>query len=409
MRANGTPFFYLADTAWQMPIKLNRSDVDYYLGDRAAKGFTAIQVVALDTPSDRNPYGQTALVNNNPATPNEAFFQQIDYIVNKAASLGLYVSLVPTWGRNVGEKGGRMFDTSNAYAYGKFLGSRYRNAWNIIWINGADTAVSSSTAVDIWRSLAKGLGDGDGGTHLITFHPLGGRTSRTYWRNESWLDFDMMQSGHTRDSAVWNMVGTDYSKSPVMPVIEGEPNYEDIPVGAFGGKVTGQLLDAYDVRKKAYWDIFAGAAGTAYGSNEVYQFWSPGQPGDLGANLPWKQALNLPGATQMKYLRALMESRAYFSRVPDQSVVTSGTNGGTDHIQATRDAGGSFAMVYSASGLPFAVNMSKVTGKGVKAAWYDPRTGKVIPIGTFANSGTRSFTPPTRGYGQDWVLTLDRA
>ena len=52
--------------------------------------------------------------------------------------------------------------------------------------------------------------------------------------------------------------------------------------------------------------------------------------------------------------------------------------------------------------------MSKITGKGVKAAWYDPRTGKVTPIGTFANSGTRSFTPPTRGYGQDWVLTLDR-
>jgi hypothetical protein len=104
-----------------------------------------------------------------------------------------------------------------------------------------------------------------------------------------------------------------------------------------------------------------------------------------------------------------MESRSYFSRIPDQSVVVSSTNGGTDHIQATRDANGAYAMVYSASGLGFTVNMSKITGGAVNAAWYDPRTGKVTPIGRFANTGTRTFTPPTRGYGQDWVLTLDRA
>jgi len=409
MRANGTPFFYLADTAWQMPIKLDRADVDYYLKDRAAKGFTAIQMVALDTPSDKNRYGQQALLNNNPATPNQAFFQQIDYIVSKAASLGLYISFMPTWGRNVGETGGRMFNTSNAYAYGKYLGNRYRNAWNIIWINGGDTAVNNATAANIWRSLAQGLNDGDGGAHLITFHPLGGRTARTYWANQSWLDFDMLQSGHTRDSAAWNMVTTDYNKGPVMPVIEGEANYEDIPTGAFSGNLNTPLLDAYDVRKKAYWETFAGAAGTAYGANEVFQFWNPGQPADIGAHVPWKTALNLPGATQVKYLRGLMESRVYFNRVPDQSLVVSATYSGTDHIQATRDAGGAYAMVYSASGKAFTVNMSKITGGAVNAAWYDPRTGKVTPIGKFANTGTRTFTPPTHGYGQDWVLTLDRA
>jgi hypothetical protein len=408
MRANGTPFFYLADTAWQMPVKLDRADVDYYLQDRAAKGFTAIQMVVLDNPSVKNRYGQLPLLNNNPATPNQAFFQHIDHIVNKAASLGLYVSFMPTWGRNVGETGGRMFNTSNAYAYGKYLGTRYRNAWNIIWVAGGDTPVNNATAANIWRSLAQGLGDGDGGSHLITFHPYGGKTSRTYWANESWLDFDMMQSGHSRDSASYNMTASDYAKSPTIPVIEGEPNYENLPVGAFQGSTGAPYLDAYDVRKKAYWDIFAGAAGTAYGANEVYQFWNAGQWGESGAHTPWKQALNLPGATQLKYLRALMESRTYFSRVPDQSVVVSGTLSGSSRIQATRDAGGAYAMVYSASGQGFTVNMSKITGSGVKAAWYDPRTGKVTAIGTFANSGTRSFTPPTRGYGQDWVLTLDR-
>jgi len=405
-KADGSPFFYLADTAWQMTVKLNRADVDYYFADRAGKGFNVVQIVAVDeTYKTKNQYGQTPFVNNNPATINGAFFDQMDYIVNKARSYGMYVAMIPTWGRNVADPNLRIFNTTTAYNYGKFLGTRYRNSPNIIWMNGGDWAVSDATTKAIWQSLAKGLGDGDGGGHLMTFHPRGNAASRTYWSNESWLDFDMIQSGHTRDSGSYNLVTAEYIKSPVMPVIEGEPNYEDIPAGPVSGSTTGPLLDAYDVRKKAYWDIFAGAAGTAYGSNEVYQF-SPGG----GSQLNWKTALNLPGASDVVLLKKLMESRAYLTRVPDQTIVTSATLSGTDHIQATRDANGSFAMVYSASGKAFTVNMTKVTGTtAVNASWFDPRTGQVTAIGRFANTGTRTFTPPSAGYGQDWVLILDRA
>jgi hypothetical protein len=387
-------------------VKLDRAGVDQYLKDRAAKGFNVIQVVALDgTYARKNRYGQAPLLNNNPATPNSAYFDHLDYIVSKAASYGIYVAMVATWGKNVADPTSRIFNTSNAYTYGHYLGARYRNASNVIWINGGDWAVSDATTANIWRALAQGLTDGDGGVHLMTFHPRGGAASRTYWANESWLDFDMIQSGHTRDSASYSMIGTEYARSPVMPVIEGEANYEDLPVNAASGSTSGPLLNAYDVRKKAYWDVFAGAAGTAYGADEVYQFSTGGGP----SGLTWQAALNLPGAGQMKYLRSLMESRTYLTRVPDQSVVTSSVYSGTDRIQATRDAGGRFAMVYSASGRAFTVNMSKVTGtSGVNAAWFDPRTGKVIAIGRFADMGTRTFTPPTSGSGQDWVLTLDR-
>jgi hypothetical protein len=396
VNADGSPFFYMADTAWQMPVKLTRSEVDTYLKTRAAQGFNVIQMVAVDeTYMRRNRYGQAPLVNGK---ANDAFFDHVDYIVDRAADYGLTVALMPTWGRNVADASRRVFNAGGAYDYGKFLGNRYRKASNVMWINGGDWPVNDGTTANIWRSLAKGLSDGDGGSHLITFHPRGGQTSRQYWGSgESWLDFAMIQSGHGRDSSSWNLVAGEYSRGPAKPVIEGEPNYEGLPVGAIQGRLDGPLLDAYDVRKKAYWNIFAGAAGTAYGANVVYPF-ADG----------WEQALNLPGANQMKHLRALMESRAYLSRVPDQSVVTSSTFSGTDHIQATRDVGGSYAMVYSASGKAFTVNMGKIVGGRVEASWYNPQTGRRTQIGTFDNSGSRTFTPPTRGYGNDWVLTLDR-
>ena len=410
INADGTPFFYMADTAWQVPAKLTREDVNYYLAQRAAQGFNVIQIVALDgTYSAKNRYGQAPLLNDNPATPNSAYFDQIDYIVSKAASYGIYVAMVATWGKNVANPNTRIFNATTAYSYGHFLGARYRDASNIIWINGGDYTVPDSTTANIWRALAEGLGNGDQGVHLMTFHPRGGQASRSYWANESWLDFDMLQSGHTRDSAAYDLVTAEYIKNPLMPVIEGEANYEDIPVGAFQGNLSGPLLDAYDVRKKAYWETFAGAAGTAYGANEVFQFWSAGMSADMGAHLDWHDALNLPGATQMQFLKSLMQSRAYLTRIQDQTVITSANFTGTDRIQATRDSAGTFAMVYSASGKAFIVNMAKITGEQVNAAWYNPRTGQVIAIGKFANTGTRTFMPPTQGYGQDWVLALDRA
>jgi hypothetical protein len=395
VKSDGTPFFYMADTAWQMPVKLKRADVDYYFKTRAAQGFNVVQMVAMDQTYNRpNPYGQAPWKNG---TFNPAFFDNMDYIIDRAAAHGITVALVPTWGRNVSDPNHRIFTTSSAYAYGKFLGSRYRKASNLIWIDGADWAVKDSAAASIFRSLAQGLSDGDGGKHLITFHPPGDHTARQYWGNEGWLDYSMVQSGHVRDSSSWNLIASEYNRGVAKPVIEGEPNYEGLPVGAVRGVLSGPKLDDYDVRKKAYWDIFAGAAGTAYGANVVYQF---------AGN--WKGALNLPGANDLKYLKSLMEGRAYLSRVPDQSVVTSNTYSGTDHIQATRDVGGSYALVYSASGKAFTVNMGKIAGGAVEASWYNPRTGKRTLIGRFANSGTRTFTPPSHGYGQDWVLTLDR-
>jgi hypothetical protein len=122
---------------------------------------------------------------------------------------------------------------------------------------------------------------------------------------------------------------------------------------------------------------------------------------------PWFESLELPGAVQMSYVRALMESRPILERVPDQSLVTDAGSSASERIQATR--GKDYAFVYSVAGEPFTVNLGKISGNKVKAYWYDPRTGETMSIGEKDNKGTQSFTPPTAGNGQDWVLIMDDA
>ncbi|HEY7119341.1 MAG TPA: DUF4038 domain-containing protein [Tepidisphaeraceae bacterium] len=402
-RTDGSQFFWLADTAWSLFNDITRPDADYYLQDRARKEFTVTQAVLYNPDaSSHNAYGQSVFLNNNPATPNPAYFDNVDYVLDKAQSLGLYVAVLPTWGDAVAATDGRrVFNSANAYTYGQWLGSRYANQPNIIWVLGGDWAASTSDVQAVWRSLAAGLQAGDGGTHLITYHPPGGHSSDDYFgSSESWLDFNTIQSGHTRDSANYTLIAGDYADG--KPTIDSEPNYENIPNG---GDINAVHLDDYDVRKKTYWALFAGAFGAAYGSWEVYGFSNDTSFG----REPWKQALNYPGAGEMKYAKRLMLSRPYLGRVPDQSLVVGSTLSGSDHIQATRGGDGSYAFVYSASGQSFTVDLSKLSGSSLKAYWYDPRDGSSGDAGTYSNTGTQTFMPPTSGYGNDWVLVIDDA
>jgi hypothetical protein len=145
---DGTPFFYLADTAWELFHRLNREEADRYLADRAAKRFTVIQAVVLaemDGLHDPNPYGHRPLHDDDPARPNDAYFEHVDYIVSAAADRGLTIGMLPTWGDKWNLKWGRgpvVFTPENARTYGRWLGDRYADS-PIIWILGGDRPVEN--------------------------------------------------------------------------------------------------------------------------------------------------------------------------------------------------------------------------------------------------------------------------
>jgi hypothetical protein len=79
---------------------------------------------------------------------------------------------------------------------------------------------------------------------------------------------------------------------------------------------------------------------------------------------------------------------------------------GTNHLGALRGAG--YALIYTPTGQPFRVHLDRLTGREVKAWWFDPRTGQITSTGHFANDGSREFVPPgSPGVGRDWVLVLE--
>ncbi|WP_205679020.1 glycoside hydrolase family 140 protein [Aquisphaera insulae] len=407
---HGKPFFYLGDTAWELIHRLNRDEADHYLKDRADQKFTVIQTVVLAEHgyTQPNPQGHVPLVDNDPTRPDERYFADVDWVVNRADELGLCAGLLPTWGDKWNKKWGvgpELFTPENARVYGAYLGRRYRDR-PVVWILGGDREIENDRHRAIMRAMAEGLRDGDGGRHLITFHPSGWRTSAQWLHDEPWLDFNMCQTGHGFDHENFKFIAADYARKPAKPCLDAEPGYEDHPNDF---KANNGYLDEYETRKFAYWALFAGACGHTYGCHDIWQFYDKGRAPITFARTPWKKALVLPGSRQMKFARALIESRPYLERIPDQSLIVGDPGKGTDHIAATRGADGSYAFVYSSSGKPFSIDLEKLSGKELRSTWLDPRTGEAKSGEAVARKGTREFRPPSSGKGKDWVLILDDA
>ena len=418
----GNPFFWLGDTGWLLFTKLDRNEAKAYLDDRAAKGFNVIQVVALHSLSVRNRYGKPALIDGNvaaPATtpgnsrehePQYDYWDHVDYVIGLAEQRGLYMALVPVWGSNV--RGGRV-EEEPVRRYAEWLANRYRERSNIIWLNGGDAPGNEFTS--IWKAIGSTIHARDP-QHLMTFHPRGRLQSSMWFHGEPWLDFNMFQSGHRRydqdDTALkygednWRYAAWDYQLEPAKPTIDGEPSYEDTPQGLHD-PAEPRWTD-WDVRRYAYWSVFAGCFGFTYGHNSVIQFYRPEDTEPAyGASRYWREALDAPGATQLLHLKHLVLSRPYFSRRPHPSLIPDTTQGERyDYLAATSGTG--YALVYACNGRTITIDPDQLEGTSVAACWYNPRNGKTTPIGVYRTDGLPTFDPPgAKGCGNDWVLILD--
>ena len=419
--ADGAPFFWLGDTAWEIFHRLTREEAEFYLEKRRSQGFTVIQSVALaefDGLRAPNAYGELPLVDLDPARPNEAYFRHVDWIVDRAAEKGLCIGLLPTWGdkvvRDAWGDGPVIFDAANAQVYGRWLGRRYGSRPNVVWILGGDRPAVWQEKDDyrpVWRAMAAGIREGAGIKPLITYHPSGGETSRTsrHLHGEDWLDVHMMQSGHGggHDVPVWQWVAEDYALEPAKPVLDGEPNYEDHPVNPWPSwdPANGYYRD-HDVRKQLYRSVFAGGCGVTYGHHAMWQFNDPAKRRPVNyPDRPWREAIDRPAANQVIHLRRLIESRPFFTRVPDQDILAFDPGQRGSHVQATLDAAGRYAFIYAPNTQTIDVRMDAVAGAHASAWWFNPRDGGEIGLGVFPTSGVRFFTTPT--HAPDWVLVLD--
>ncbi len=401
--ATGNPFFWLGDTAWPLFTSYPKEAAEKYLTNRAQKGFTVIQgvlawgdpnpAISLEgTPPGANYAGHLPW-KDSPAEPNAAFFEHVDYLLRYAQEQGLIVGVLPTWGYNINEA--RIFNAENAYAYGKWVGSRYKNQPNIVWVNGGDREPVGFEGV--YRALARGLRDGDGGAHLITFHPCGWHSSSYYFHEEDWLDFNMIQTW-TEWTKIHPAVVADRMLLPVKPVVLGEPAYENGPEYPMG-PITPLI-----VRRQAWWAFMAGGFFT-YGQNQMWRM----EPG-------WTNTFDTPGAGHMTHFKAIANSRPWQQAIPDQGLFASGVSAERTLNAAIRAIDRSWAMLYLSSQCHALIAIDRIATRRVKATWVNPQNGQMrevgvyetgnrVPGNTFPTWTTQWFSTPP--YWEDAVLILD--
>jgi hypothetical protein len=380
LRRDGEPWFLLGDTAWELFRALTQAEAEHYLRTRARQGFNTVLAVALSEYDGlRVPTvdGQLPFHDLDPDRPQESYWQHLDWVIRRANSLGLTIGLLPTWGGNWHDDP-PFFNPRNAARYASWLARRYRDA-DVIWVLGGDRPLSTPEQHAVIDAFAGGIRAVVGQRQLITFHPNGHRSSADFLPDTSWLDFHLIQSGHTGWGAPnYQMIEQDYAVRPTKPVLDGEPNYESHPVMSRDWQpVPGNFFDEHDARRAAYHAVWSGAAGHVYGCQEIWQFYDPARAAPRGvARRHWRDALELPGARQMGNLAALISEVDFARWEPAQSLIPSGRGmmGGHQRALAHRDRPG--ALVYVPLGRPVRIDLSRWPGLRWSATWWDPRQGR---------------------------------
>ncbi|MFO1500703.1 MAG: DUF4038 domain-containing protein [Verrucomicrobiota bacterium] len=396
-----TPFFWLADTAWPLFVQYSPAQAEAYLKNRAAKGFTVIQAVLVwsaggsgaevKSPTT-NPNGAKPWLNDDPATPNDAYFGYVDQVIELARAQGLVLAVLPTWGYYVNDA--QVVKAGNAGIYGRWLGQRYRKASNLIWVNGGDRVGTGYEGV--WRELAHGLREGDGGAHLITYHPCGWRSSSQYFHTDDWLDFNMIETW-TEWAKIHPAITADLLRWPPKPVVLGEGAYENGPEYP-QGPITPLI-----VRRQAWWTVTAGGFHT-YGQDQMWRM----QDG-------WDRTFDTPGAGQVCRMKQILLSLPWWELVPDQGVFATGVSSERTLNTGMRSVSGDRVLVYLSSQCTVFLHLDKIAAGRAKATWIHPSTGERRPAGsyrtgnhndkTFPDGQTQFFMTPN--HWEDAVLLLE--
>jgi Protein of unknown function (DUF4038)/Domain of unknown function (DUF5060)/Putative collagen-binding domain of a collagenase len=394
--ADGTPFFWLGDTAWNGALLSKSEDWNTYLQDRVAKKFTAIQFVTTQWRSaPTNLEGEVAFTGKEKVQLNPAFFKRMDARIDALNAQGLLAVPVLLWAIKGDENPGWYLPEDQAILLEKYLVARY-GAHHVVWIPAGDTTYREANG-EKWRRISRAVFDGTKHAPVVQ-HPQGMQSYAEFFRAEKWLSFIGYQSGHGDNDATLNWlhsgpISKEWQLAPPRPFINLEPPYEDHV--AYHSK---QRHTAYTVRRACYWSLLnAPTAGVTYGAHGIWSWeTTPKEPllhQGTGIAKPWFDALKLPGSEQMKFMHELFASLRWWELRPAPDLLVGQATAPAHFIAAAKTLRGEAALVY----LPVGGTVT-LTAKAVKADWFDPRTGHWQA----AAAGTQ-FQAPSAA---DWVLKL---
>jgi hypothetical protein len=425
--AAGRPFLIHGDAAWSLITEPSREEVDRYLDDRRARGFNTIIINLVEhrfaTNAPANAYGErpfhgqafewaSALTDWVPrygttvsslfadyASPNDAYFTYADWVLRRAAEKGFLVLLAPSFtGWHGGSEGWYTAMVANGpdrlRKYGEYLGRRYRDFPNILWVQGGDYDPPDK---DLVRAIAEGIREYDPRA-LQTVHGAPETPVTDYWRGEPWLQVDNVYTYEP----VYAAALAHYARPERLPFFLIESAYEN-----------EHGITEQDLRTQAYQAVLCGAAGQVFGNNPVWHFQGPGL---YPAPVTWQQALDSPGARSMTHLHELMASLPWWLLEPDtqHSLLISGHGPSEARAVAARASDRSLALIYLPTARDITVDLGQLAGPQVAARWYDPADGQFITLSgsPFPAAGIRRLKPERAGNSSgfdDWALILQSA
>jgi hypothetical protein len=400
--ASGKPFLIHGDTAWSLIAQLTKEEADYYLADRRAKGFNSLLVSLIEHQFSSN--APANIYNIQPfrkpgdfSTPNEQYFAHADWILKRAADYGLIVFLTPSYvGAGGGGEGWFQSMAENGpdklREYGRYLGRRYRDFNNIIWVNGGDECPAEKVLV---RAIAEGVRS-EAPNALHTAHCARDIPPIDFWRGESWLDVNSLYTY----GSVLSAARREYARAETMPFILIEAIYEN-----------EHLSSEHFLRMQAYHALLSGAAGQIFGNNPIWHF---GSGGLFPSPVTWKEALNGRGSQSMSHLAALFRDIPWWKLKPDdEGLFLKGERRSEGEIPSSAVIeDGTLAVVYVPDLRTIMVDLSRLSGTVRMARWFDPAGGTFSdPLDVDSSGGFADFQPAGRNSSgtTDWVLIVEAA
>jgi hypothetical protein len=389
---SGMPFLIIGDSPWYLIQGPDRIGAEKYLENRKQKGITSLNLCIIASASNGSAIydgNLPFLVTGDFSTPNPKYFEHVDYVIGKAREKGIQVFLYPAWlGYDTGSghpEGWYSEVTANGtakmYQYGKYLGQRYKDYKNIVWVMGGDC--SPSAALDEIREIVRGIEE-MAGPQIFSVQNARFHSGITEYAGETWIDLNTAYADH---NTLTKYLLADYNRNFPFYFVEG--SYEN--TGATAAAVRGEM----------YKPVLMGSNGSVYGNIPLYAF-----------NSGWDDpgVLDSQGAKDLQRSGQFFRSRLWYNLVPDNAhtLLTAGMGdiNAIGYASAALMKDASTAIIYTPDNRVLTVNLTKISGTQTHGWWYQPSTGTVQDLSVFSDSPSKTFNPPSGG---DWLLVLDDA
>lgn len=421
--ADGTPFFWLGDTNWQAFTNLSTTVCNYpgctcgsqfkhIVDNRVEKGFTVYQTYFV--PEGGNGEKSLWLDNGHKQPDTEVFNGKVDEMFQYLHEKGLVVAL----GLGCHTSTMSRMNLEDFLRFTRYVVARYA-CYSVLWISGQEitdntaSATPGYSAFDCYLEASSLIETLDGYSHPNSAHmyPMNIDDERAQRLDKSgWHDCWTLQGGHCLIQPMDFYRG--YYEAPITgvikPFIEAEANYEDINCGGFTG---------YDLNRNSAWNaMLCGSAGFTYGTTGIWasSFSTSNYTGWLGESSsfsydPWYMGLDKPGSFEVSYMKEFFTAIGpWYELIPhfDNSRSAAFLKRGKSAMAATEDASLIVAYFYN--------DRSESTGtirilneeKTYDAYWFDPRTGKYIPIAQGITAQNGEYEVPSRPDKRDWVFLM---